>query len=180
MTAPSAPSRLTVDARRALALLAGDDLDAAAAGSARELVEDCPHCRGHFESVRDGLDALRRSEPLEPAAGLWPAVREGLTIASPAAEPAPARPWMPAFAVTAAALLVGAFAFAPNAGQVLPAEWFGPDPVVRPAGRTSPPSDEPHYKRFPASPRADGAGYRRGDDRVRLSAPPAPGVRYPR
>jgi len=125
MTVPSPPSRLTTESRRTLALLAGDDLDPVASAEARALTDECPHCRGHFESVRNGLEALRRCESAEQEGGLWNAVRDGLTVAAPAAEPAASRPWVPAFAVTAAALLVGLFVYAPTAGETLP-DWFEP------------------------------------------------------
>ena len=164
----AAPSRLTAEARRSLALLAGGDLSPADAAAARGLAETCPHCRGHFESVRDAVDVLSRHEVAAPAGGLWPAVREGLTVAEPATEPAAPRWAMPTFAVTAAALLVGAFAFAPAAGEALPG-WFQPSGTVRPAGQESP--VRPEYKTFP---RPDAA------DRGTMAAPPAPGVRYPR
>ena len=166
--APAAPSRLNAEARRSLALLAGGDLPPADAAAARELADTCPHCRGHFESVREAVDALGRHEVAAPTGGLWPAVREGLTAGRPAAEPAAARWAMPTFAVTAAAALVGVFAFAPAAGEALPG-WFQPSGTVRPAGQESLRHSE--YKVFP---------HRDADDRGRMAAPPAPGVRYPR
>ncbi|MFH5802872.1 hypothetical protein [Alienimonas sp. DA493] len=164
---PSPPSRLTADARRSLALLAGDDLDAAAAADARALANDCPHCRGHYESVREGLDALRRCEPMEQGGGLWASVREGLTVAEPAAPPSSAasRLWMPTFAVTAATLLIGLFAFAPNAGQVLPG-WFEPSGVVRPVGEGLEPAERERYRpRRPAFDRYQSVPFH--GDRVR-------------
>ncbi|QDT16937.1 hypothetical protein [Alienimonas californiensis] len=134
---PPAQSLLTNESRRALALLAGDDLDAAAATQARSLAEECPDCRGHYESVREGLDALRRCTPVEQGGGLWAAVRDGLTVAEPAAPPSATRAWIPAFAVTAATLLIGLFAYGPNPGEVLPG-WFEPPGVVRPVGEVGP------------------------------------------
>ncbi|NNJ25826.1 hypothetical protein [Alienimonas chondri] len=137
MTIPSTPNRppsrslLTTESRRSLALLAGGDLDPSAATAAQTLADDCPDCRGHLASVCGGLEALRRAEPLEQPGGLWNGVQQGLAIASPAAAPAPSRPWIPVFAVTAAALLVGLFAT--PFGDVMPF-LNGPDQgVVMPA-----------------------------------------------
>ena len=133
MTArPSPRSLLTADSRRSLALLAGGDLDPTAAPAAQTLADDCPDCRGHLASVRGGLEALRQAEPAEQPGGLWASVRDGLTVAEPAVAPAPSRPWMPIFAVTAATLLVGLFAFGPTAGEVLPG-LFESQGYARPA-----------------------------------------------
>ncbi|MEM9701388.1 MAG: hypothetical protein AAF907_02940 [Planctomycetota bacterium] len=171
MTAPSPadrPSRslLNADSRRSLALLAGDDLEATDADAAQKLADECPDCRGHLASVRGGLDALRNHEPAEHPGGLWSEVRDGLDAAFPATEPSSGRRWMPAFAVTAAALLVGLFAFAPNAGQVLP-DWSQPGETVRPAGNPGPVNPvRPRTQRFPERP-----------DRGTLSRSP---VYYPR
>ena len=141
VTTPApAASKLTPDARRSLALLAGGDLDPAAAAAARGLADDCPHCRGHLGDVRGGLAALRSCEAADHGGGLWPAVRDGLGDADDAAggavevaaAPAAGRWAMPAFAVTAAALLVGAFAWAPVSGHL---PWSdGPSAAPTPVG----------------------------------------------
>ena len=145
---PPAPGLLTADARRSLALLAGGDLDAAAAPAARKLADLCPHCRGHLADVRASLAALGRCDPHPAAAGsLWGPVRAGLhaaPAAAPAREPAAKRWAMPAFAVTAAAALAGLFAFPP--GDVLPGA-FAPGGVVRPA------ADGQYLAPAPAEPR---------------------------
>ena len=111
---PATPSRLTADARRTLALLAGDDLGSGEIPAARALADECPRCRTHLAEVRGGLDALAACEATgDRGESLWPSVRDSL----PAVSLAPAERdyasrlnrWTPAFALTAAAVLVGAF-----------------------------------------------------------------------
>ena len=111
---PAGPSRLTADARRALALHAGGDLDGRAAADAQALADGCPDCRGHLHAVRGGLAALADCDAGPSDGGLWPGVRAALPAVTPAAPPAKARWYAPALAVTAAAILVGAFAFGPG------------------------------------------------------------------
>ncbi len=190
MTVPSPPdhpptssrltsSLLTADSRRALALLAGGDLEGEDAADARALADQCPHCDGHLQGVRQGLEALRRCDPAEQAGGLWASVREGLTVAAPAAGPAfvrPARSWTPAFAVTAAALLVGLFAFGPTAGEVLP-EWFEPIAPVRSVGEELEmrPAERPAARPYQSAPLRHGVysgqPFREGTGRGTLGDP---------
>ena len=116
------PSLLSPDARRALALHAGGDLDGPAAADARRLAEDCPDCRGHLADVRGGLAALADCDAGDCDSGLWPAVRDALPTKTVAVDPPPASVWKrfaaPATALTAAAVLVGAFAFGPTGNAV--------------------------------------------------------------
>ena len=177
MASPARPaaSRLTADARRSLALLAGGDLDPAADAAARSLADDCPHCRGHLAGVRGALDALGAWDGEDAGGPLWPAVRDRLPAVCVATAPAEREfggrlnRYLPAFAVTAATLLVGAFAFGPAGGQLAPvAGWFSGPAQVRPV--------------------ADDGGERQDvrpvlrDRFGRVVAPPArgPAVRYPR
>ena len=135
--------------RRQIALLAGEDLSPADASAAERAVHSCPDCRGHFESVREGLSALGDSaadaHPGTPS--LWPQMRDRLAVVSPAAPPSRMNGWIPAFAVTAAALLVGLFAYAPQWGQVAGGGYADPGRAavypagdqVRPESRVEPP-----------------------------------------
>ena len=140
--APSRPSgakllgsKLTADARRALALHAGGDLPDAEARAAQSLADDCPHCRGHLAAVRGGLSALAGCDAGDADSGLWPAVRAGLPSVGLAADP-PSAPWArrfaaPATALTAAAALAGAYAFGPTGNVDAPGERVLP---TRPVG----------------------------------------------
>ena len=114
----SARSRLTADARRSLALLAGGDLPAGEAADARALAADCPDCGAHLAAVRRGLSALADCPAEAGDSGLWPAVRDALPAVAIAADPPRAslarRFAAPATALTAAAVLVGAFAVGPG------------------------------------------------------------------
>ena len=106
--------------RRQIALLAGEDLSPADTSAAERSVHSCPDCRGHFESVRDGLTALGDSacdaHPGTPS--LWPGMRTHLTTLAPAPAANPRwAGWAPLFAVTAASLLAAVFAFGPQWGD---------------------------------------------------------------
>ena len=124
--------------RRQIALLAGEDLPPADATAAERSVHSCPDCRGHFESVRDGLAALGRSagdaHPGTPS--LWPGMRTHLTTLAPAPAVKPRwAGWGPLLAVTAASLLAGAFAFGPQLGDASGPAVGGPGAgTVIPAG----------------------------------------------
>ena len=116
--AMSAPGLLTADARRALALHAGGDLAGPEAAAADKLAADCPHCRGYLADVRAGLGALAAYPADAADSGLWPAVRAALPHVELAADPPPASAWnrfaAPATALTAACVLIGAFAAGPG------------------------------------------------------------------
>ena len=150
MTTDPAPGLLTADARRSLALLAGDDLPPDAAAAARDLAASCPHCRGHLERVRGGLEVLTESAAVPGDAGesLWPGVRDRLTSPAPAVTLAPEpreyaagwNRWIPAFAVTAASLCVGLVLYAPQAGEIFGGS-AGPSGTLRPASVGAPPAD---------------------------------------
>ena len=114
----SSRSLLTADARRALALHAGGDLSGVDAARAGKLADDCPDCRGHLADVRGGLEVLAECDAGACDSGLWPAVRDALPAVTPAADPPRAsfakRFAAPATALTAAAVLVGAFVAGPS------------------------------------------------------------------
>ena len=124
-------SQLNAESRRALALHAGGDLAGTEAADAQALADGCPDCRGHLASVRGGLSALANCDAGDADSGLWPAVRASLPAVTPATPPAKARWYAPAMALTAAAVLVGAFAFGPT-GNAVP--WGGEEPRARAVG----------------------------------------------
>ena len=162
----AAPSRLNADSRRALALHAGGDLVGAEAADAQALADGCPDCRGHLASVRGGLSALGNCDAGDADSGLWPAVRASLPAVTPAAPPAKARWYAPAMALTAAAVLVGAFAFGPT-DTALPRVWDAAVPA-KPVNETEP-APAPSFKTFP--PRRSAPALRDEYGRVIVPAP---------